>query len=714
MICLLSKVENIIKQILYIHICHIEMFYFIKRKFCLMFSQKCRSLYCILLSRNVENWTCKRYFCSSFVGFLVATVLWFLLLLNFQFSLEMKIMTLGIIVTLVGTGFLFTSSLKCITLLIFMGMAGKSGRSYLRALSFAYIITGPIANLAANGGEVVRVFACATTLTYNLTKTRLDIMIKPFQKTLNSMENDLIDVEKSFEKMNEILLPIRVEVGGADYDSYDNLTLRKAENMGHHVQKTYTKKFETRCKRQIVKGEKRCREAFAKAHTECENKFPRIVRTFLCWPFQVDFICHMNLLGKPDMICKPNEVLPSNFGDNYVQLNDAQNTLFRNTSEVELKYKVKSVITHADMRALDHISDIVVDEFNAKKKTFDVIMHITNTILSLLVFKVAVAAVVYHKKYLSNIDFDNIYVTDYFRQVDDRRKRNKKPTILPLTKFEKNDVVDLERTCYRTENESKIIFFYFLQFSLEILTACFFLILDHVIITLLNIIRFNSFITYTQEGEHIINFQVKGSGLMARLLQRTLKNFNIHEQISTYLTNEYCLPNAHIMPKRFYLKLAATNVIIIVLIYKCYYFMRMRRIICSYFYHKREKQRILYLYNSLLRKRKTVREVMRRTAESNVHKRRIRRRINLLLFLRLKWPNYCSWYKFCAAARLKCLICDGLEDNNFIICKNPKCQMGYCYECWRDLGVLCISCQTYIKTIEILDFNIYFELVNPM
>ncbi|XP_049303981.1 protein sneaky isoform X9 [Bactrocera dorsalis] len=530
MICLLSKVENIIKQILYIHICHIEMFYFIKRKFCLMFSQKCRSLYCILLSRNVENWTCKRYFCSSFVGFLVATVLWFLLLLNFQFSLEMKIMTLGIIVTLVGkelsksskvmafysiydiiltagTGFLFTSSLKCITLLIFMGMAGKSGRSYLRALSFAYIITGPIANLAANGGEVVRVFACATTLTYNLTKTRLDIMIKPFQKTLNSMENDLIDVEKSFEKMNEILLPIRVEVGGADYDSYDNLTLRKAENMGHHVQKTYTKKFETRCKRQIVKGEKRCREAFAKAHTECENKFPRIVRTFLCWPFQVDFICHMNLLGKPDMICKPNEVLPSNFGDNYVQLNDAQNTLFRNTSEVELKYKVKSVITHADMRALDHISDIVVDEFNAKKKTFDVIMHITNTILSLLVFKVAVAAVVYHKKYLSNIDFDNIYVTDYFRQVDDRRKRNKKPTILPLTKFEKNDVVDLERTCYRTENESKIIFFYFLQFSLEILTACFFLILDHVIITLLNIIRFNSFITYTQEGEHIINFQ---------------------------------------------------------------------------------------------------------------------------------------------------------------------------------------------------------------
>lgn len=59
--------------------------------------------------------------------------------------------------------------------------------------------------------------------------------------------------------------------------------------------------------------------------------------------------------------------------------------------------------------------------------------------------------------------------------------------------------------------------------------------------------------------------------------------------------------------------------------------MRMRRTICSYFYRKREKQRILYLYNSLRRKRKTVCEVMRKTAESNMHKRQMRRRLNLVL-----------------------------------------------------------------------------------
>lgn len=46
----------------------------------------------------------------------------------------------------------------------------------------AYVIAGPIFNLAYNGKEVVRTFACTTQLTYNLTKTRLDLMFKPFQQ----------------------------------------------------------------------------------------------------------------------------------------------------------------------------------------------------------------------------------------------------------------------------------------------------------------------------------------------------------------------------------------------------------------------------------------------------------------------------------------------------------------------------------------------------
>lgn len=142
---------------------------------------------------------------------------------------------------------------------------------------------------------------------------------------------------------------------------------------------------------------------------------------------------------------------------------------------------------------------------------------------------------------------------------------------------------------------------------------------------------------------------------MARLLLRTLHNFNMHEKISTYLTNEACLPKPYTLSTRFvlilkaffcmpfylnfkifyrfYIKLSGIYAIVFLLIYKLSFFTRLRRLICSYFYRKREKQRVLYLYNDLLRKRYASLEVIRKTVESNVVKRKLRRRINIALVL---------------------------------------------------------------------------------
>ncbi|XP_017477692.1 PREDICTED: uncharacterized protein LOC108367564 [Rhagoletis zephyria] len=326
------------------------MLYFIRRNICLLFAKQCRRIYCILFSPNVESWTWTRHICSCFIGICITTILWWLLLLNLNFSVTTDIAVLIAFLILIGIGFILNSSIKCITFLILAGMAGKSGRSYLRALVFAYIISGPISNLVANSGEVVRVFACATTLAYNLTKTRLDLMTKPFQNTLITMKDDVTDVENSFEKMIKILEPIWAEVEEADFDSIHLLSRREDKSMGDYVQKAYSKKFEVRCKRQLNRGKQRCFEAFAKARLECENEFPRIVRFLLCWPFQVDFICRMNLLGNPKELCNPSQVLPKNFGESYAQLDDTHRQLHKNGSRIEVKYKIKSAISEPAQR----------------------------------------------------------------------------------------------------------------------------------------------------------------------------------------------------------------------------------------------------------------------------------------------------------------------------------------------------------------------------
>lgn len=81
---------------------------------------------------------------------------------------------------------------RCICLLMIPTFLGRSGRNVLRALILGYIIAGPIFNLTYNGKEVARTFACTTQLTYNLTKTRFDLMFEPFHQVSVYSNNNMI------------------------------------------------------------------------------------------------------------------------------------------------------------------------------------------------------------------------------------------------------------------------------------------------------------------------------------------------------------------------------------------------------------------------------------------------------------------------------------------------------------------------------------------
>lgn len=52
------------------------------------------------------------------------------------------------------------------------------------------------------------------------------------------------------------------------------------------------------------------------------------------------------------------------------------------------------------------------------------------------------------------------------------------------------------------------------------------------------------------------------------------------------------------------MKIYGMYLIVLTLVYNETYIQRLRRYIASYFYPKREKERILYLYNKLLKKRR--------------------------------------------------------------------------------------------------------------
>jgi len=63
----------------------------------------------------------------------------------------------------------------------------------------------------------------------------------------------------------------------------------------------------------------------------------------------------------------------------------------------------------------------------------------------------------YHDKYLSDIQFDNVYVTQYFRKIDARRHKAGHHTLLPLKKVERATLLDPYGSRPGSEERQKLV-----------------------------------------------------------------------------------------------------------------------------------------------------------------------------------------------------------------------------------------------------------------
>lgn len=222
--------------------------------------------------------------------------------------------------------------------------------------------------------------------------------------------------------------------------------------------------------------------------------------------------------------------------------------------------------------------------------------------LSFVFLRIILSAQKYHDKYLSEIEHDNIYVTSYFRRIDARRKARGSLTLLPLKKIERLKFVDpysprpskIERV-HLTGQTVKLI--------LEMISVTTFILLDRLFFEVLDLVKRHARMEYTQAGHHDMTLEVRGTGVIASLIRSVIRGFNVKRRVKTVVSNDACLPRPTKVANYVIFKIYSTYVGIWVLLFTAAYTQRLRRVICSFFYRKREKRRVLYLYNESLRRR---------------------------------------------------------------------------------------------------------------
>lgn len=101
---------------------------------------------------------------------------------------------------------------RCISLLVWFEGFSRTGRSLIKALVIAFVLVGPIKNIILNANESGRVIECTSHLAYNLTKTKLDLAVKPFTNGFSHMQSNMNDVKKTFHEVRNVIEPIFDEI----------------------------------------------------------------------------------------------------------------------------------------------------------------------------------------------------------------------------------------------------------------------------------------------------------------------------------------------------------------------------------------------------------------------------------------------------------------------------------------------------------------------
>ncbi|NXC45054.1 DCST1 ligase, partial [Penelope pileata] len=127
--------------------------------------------------------------------------------------------------------------------------------------------------------------------------------------------------------------------------------------------------------------------------------------------------------------------------------------------------------------------------------------------------------------------------------------------------------------------------------------------LDHVLCSMLSIIQQHSFVQYSFRSSHHLSVHVSGTSLMARLLRSTVGALNSSSDNEVQMSNFACLPQPRAMTRQQYLHSCAPLAVLLLLCLLQGYAYRLRRAIAAFSFPKREKSRVLFLYNKLLRQR---------------------------------------------------------------------------------------------------------------
>ncbi|XP_020566184.1 DC-STAMP domain-containing protein 2 isoform X2 [Oryzias latipes] len=501
-------------------------------------------------------------------------------------------------------------------------MCSARGRSFILLLFMSLLLSGPLDNTLENTERAASSLLCGAEVAANQTKELMQKAATP----LFSVMDDIREISSNARA-----------VAGRVQDFINALT-----DSVRHVARTlrnvlhFLVDIGDICNDNLGVPHRKCRELFAGARSDCADLLGDF--NFLCDILDT-FLPLCNIARAGEFFCIIPSYLAAHLKQRLAEPTVAAFRKMMREFDFNISASVKLDLDVNSSRSVQQVSQDIMNEISSDLRVFEKLREPLVYCSLLLLACSFLRAVRYRRRYLRDLNFDNIYITAQFRELDELLSSGGGASVLPLTRREANTYIT-PRSLQLSFRERHAVLVGVASVLRHTLMGGLLVVLDYLVFWILDQVHLQVKGDVIARAPVRVAVQVNGSGYASDIFRDLVASFDILQGGNVTVISRKCLleplqPDASTCCLLgFLLALALCASLTGGFVQRC------RRLVCASYHPEREQERILFLHKKILDQRRAAGSALRRAA---VRSRGHRERGGRLRALLMRYKRTSCW-----------------------------------------------------------------------
>ncbi|XP_070767834.1 DC-STAMP domain-containing protein 2 [Enoplosus armatus] len=579
------------------------------------------------------------------------------------------------VAVLAAFGMGLSAGIRADIMVLLPSLCSAHGRSFLLFLFASVLLSGPLTNTLENTERAAASLLCGAELAANQTQELMQRAATPLFSVLDRIREISRNVHSVAGRVQNFIHSLS--------DSVRHVA-RTLRNVLH-----FLVDIGDVCNAKLGSPYRKCRAVFAEARADCADLLGEF--NFLC-DIVDGFLPLCNIARAGELFC----IIPSFIASQLKKHLAAPTVAVFERMKREFDFNISASVTFDldtnSSRSLQQVSQDIMEEVSSQLQVFQKLSEPLAYGGLILLACSFFRAVRYRRRYLHEIDFDNVYISVQFEELDQQVTSEGGASVLPITRREAKTYITL-RSFHLTTRERRAVLVGVVSVLRHLVMGGLLVALDFLVFWMLDQVHHQVKGDLVARAPVTVAVQVNGSGYASDIFRDVVASFNVLQGGNITVISRKCLlePSEPNYTTCFILGFLLGLALLVSL--SGGFVQHCRRLVCASYHPERELERIRFLRHQILDERRTVGKALRRSAARS----RAARggggggggggsRLPTLL---LRLPGGVHLSHLLGLSSVSCLSCGEVVRQEDV----PQCSGLFCRPCFHSLGNTCVVCE---------------------